>query len=296
MLKEKIKKTFSKENFKNMFTGYNIIKIIVFIVFIAYAVSLLIPFLWMFLNMFKDSGEFNDGNVFGLPAVWKFSNIVDTFNFQIAGQSILSMFLTSIITTALGTIIHVMLSVFAAYAVAKYNFPGKKIILAVAIFTMIVPIVGTLPAQVRMMDTFNLNGSLLGVLFLYSGCLGFNFILLHSAFETISWGYAEAAEIDGANRFQILFRVMIPIAKGPIISVAILQIIALWNDYSTPFLFMNNQKTLAVGLQDFQTQYLGEKQPLVFTAIIISLLPILILFAIFEKTIMENTVAGGLKG
>ncbi len=296
MSKNTTRKFFTKENLKTLFTGYNVIKAIVFVIFIAYAVSLLVPFLWMVLNMFKDTGEFNDGNVFGFPLVWKFSNIIDTLKFEIGGQSILSMFFMSIITTALGTFIHVMLSVFAAYAVAKYDFPGKKLILGAAIFTMIVPIVGTLPAQVRMMDTFNMNDSLIGILFLYSGCLGFNFILLHSSFETISWGYAEAAEIDGANRFQILFKVMIPIAKGSIISVTILQIIALWNDYSIPFLFMHSNQTLAVGLQSFQAQFLGKQQPLVFTAIIISLLPILVLFAIFEKTIMENTVAGGLKG
>ena len=296
MSKNTTRKFFTKENLKTLFTGYNVIKAIVFVIFIAYAVSLLVPFLWMVLNMFKDTGEFYDGNVFGFPSVWKFSNIIDTLKFEIGGQSILSMFFMSIITTALGTFIHVMLSVFAAYAVAKYDFPGKKLILGAAIFTMIVPIVGTLPAQVRMMDTFNMNDSLIGILFLYSGCLGFNFILLHSSFETISWGYAEAAEIDGANRFQILFKVMIPIAKGSIISVTILQIIALWNDYSIPFLFMHSNQTLAVGLQSFQAQFLGKQQPLVFTAIIISLLPILVLFAIFEKTIMENTVAGGLKG
>ena len=201
----------------------------------------------------------------------------------------------SIVTTALGTFINVGLSAISAYCVAKYNFPGKKIILGAAIFTMVVPIVGTLPAQVKMMDFLRINNSLIGVLFLYSGCFGFNFIMLHSSFETISWSYAEAAQIDGANRFQILFRVMLPLAKGPIIAVSILQAIIIWNDYSTPFLFMGNLKTLAVGLQELQSAANGN-YPLQFAGVMVAVIPIAILFACFQKTIIKNTVAGGLKG
>ena len=132
----------------------------------------------------------------------------------------------------LGTAINVGLSAISAYCVSKYKFPGRKLIYGAAIFTMIVPIVGTLPAQVKMMETFGMMDSLIGVLFLYSGCFGFNFIMLYGAFETISWSYAEAAQMDGANRFQILFRIMLPIARGPIIAVCILQAIVYWNDYS----------------------------------------------------------------
>ena len=162
---------------------------------------------------------------------------------------------------------------------------------------MVVPIVGTLPAQVKFMEFLHLDDSLIGVLFLYSGAFGFNFILLHSSFESVSWSYAEAAQMDGAGHFGIFFKVMIPMCKGPIISCCILQAITLWNDYSTPFLFMNSHSTLAVGLQAIQAELQIKGQyPLVFAAMIISILPVLILYACFQKKIIENTVAGGLKG
>ena len=162
---------------------------------------------------------------------------------------------------------------------------------------MVVPIVGTLPAQVRFMEFLGLEDSVIGVLFLYSGAFGFNFILLNASFESVSWSYAEAAQMDGASHFGIFFKVMIPMCRGPIISCCVLQAIALWNDYSTPFLFMSSHKTLAVGLQSIQyeLQIYGQ-YPLVFAAMIISIVPVLILFACFQKKIMENTVAGGLKG
>lgn len=280
---------------KRKFSVYKTVKPIMFGVFVVYAVSLIVPFLWMLISSFKSVGEFNGGNFFGFPTDWTFTNLFKVMSLEIEGQTIWNMLLMSIITTVLGTVISVGLSTIAAYVVAKYNFPGKKLILGAAIFTMVVPIVGTLPAQVQMLQKFQMMDSLVGVLFLYSGCFGFNFIMLHSSFETISWSYAEAAQIDGANRFQIMFRIMLPLAKGPIIAICILQAIVLWNDYSTPFLFMNSTKTLAVGLQQLQETQ-TDKYPMVFSAVMVAVIPIVILFACFQKTIIKNTVAGGLKG
>lgn len=281
---------------RKKFTVYRMVKPVMFTIFVVYSVSLIVPFLFMLMNSFKSVGEFNSGNIFGFPTDWSIGNISEVMSMQMDnGQTIWNMLLMSVITTALGTVISVGLSTISAYVVAKYNFPGKKLILGAAIFTMVVPIIGTLPAQVQMLETFGMMDSLVGVLFLYSGCFGFNFIMLHSSFETISWSYAEAAQIDGANRFQIMFRIMLPLAKGPIIAVCILQAIVLWNDYSTPFLFMNSNKTLAVGLQELQTGHTSE-YPLVFSAVMVAVIPILILFACFQKTIIRNTVAGGLKG
>ena len=277
---------------------YQAIKVVVFIVFALYAVSLAFPFFWMLFNSVKPNGEFLSGNIFGLPEKATFKNYVNILQYRIGGESIFQMFLTSVVLTVLGTFVNVFFSTISAYCVAKYNFPGKKLVMGVAIFTMIIPIVGTLPAQVQMMELFHLDDSMAGVLFLYSGCFGFNFILMHSSFESISWTYAEAAQIDGANRANILFQIMLPIASGPIVAVCVLQAINVWNDYSTPFLFMPSHKTLAVGLQRLQGELSGRggNYPGIFAAVIIAVLPIFVLYACFQKKIMENTVAGGLKG
>ena len=101
--------------------------------------------------------------------------------------------------------------------------------------------------------------------------------------------------MDGANRFSIFFRVMLPMAKGPIIACSILQAIALWNDYSTPYLFMPSHYTLAVGLYELQSEFSGSgNYPMMFTTVIIALVPVL--DSCFQKKIIENTNAGGLKG
>lgn len=288
-------------NKKKKNLGLKIGMIIAFIIFALYSLSLLFPFVWMVINSLRDVNEWQQTVSFkdywSLPTVWNFSNYTEILKTEIEGNSILSMVILSVILTVLGTIINVFFSACAAYVMAKYEFPGKRIIFALAIFAMVVPIVGTLPAQVKFMETLGLDDSIVGVLFLYSGAFGFNFILLLSSFESISWTYAEAAQMDGAGHFGIFFKVMIPMCKGPIIACCILQAITLWNDYSTPFLFMNSTPTLAVGLQIIQEEFTsGGEYPLVFAAMIISILPVLILYACFQKKIIENTVAGGLKG
>lgn len=128
------------------FGMYQAIKVVVFIVFALYAVSLAFPFFWMLFNSVKPNGEFLSGNIFGLPEKATFKNYVNILQYRIGGESIFQMFLTSVVLTVLGTFVNVFFSTISAYCVAKYNFPGKKLVMGVAIFTMIIPIVGTLPA------------------------------------------------------------------------------------------------------------------------------------------------------
>ena len=281
--------------------GYKSVKWIVFVIFTFYALTLVIPFVWMLLNSVKSDADFTK-NIWGLPEVFEGKNFIEILQYKVITvsgneETVLEMVGWSILTTVCGTFINVFLSAVSAYVISKYNFPGKGIIYGLAIFTMVVPIVGTLPAQVNMMETLHLDDSFFGVMFLYSGCFGFNFIMLYSAFNSISWSYAEAANLDGASRFKIFFKIMLPMAKGPIIACCILQAITLWNDYSTPYLFMPSHYTLAVGLYELQSEFIGiGNYPMLFCSVIIGLIPVLIIYTCFQKQIIENTNAGGLKG
>ena len=282
---------------KKVNVGYHVTKWVVFVIFIMYALTLLVPFLWMILNSVKTGAEFNAGNYFGIPKEFAGKNFVEVMSMKVGNETIAMMFLMSVVTTVLGTLINVGLAACLAYVVAKFKFPGRGILYGVAIFSMVVPIVGTLPAQMNMMQTLGLNDSLIGVLFLYSGCFNFNFILLYSAFSSISNTYMEAASVDCAGRFKTFFKIMLPMAKGPIIAASILTAIGYWNDYQTPYLYLpDDYKTLAVGLQQFQKDYSGVNYPMVFASMLISIAPILILYIVFQKRIIESTNAGGLKG
>ena len=271
---------------------------IIFFVFLVYAITLIYPFVWFLFNSFKDKTEWLT-NKFSLPGSPTFKNYTTNVMQYTSstGYNIAQMFSLSLVITLVGTVLAVLASCMAAYVVSRYDFKAKQVIYAIAVFVIVVPLVGTLPAKIQLMQTIGLYDTLPGLFFLYSGAFGLNFILLHGFFENLSWSYAEAAYIDGANDFTVFFKVMLPLSKGPVVSVGILQLISIWNDYSTPLIFLPSMTTLAVGLHEFQKACIGKYDyPSMFAAIVIATTPVIVLFACFQKTIIENTVAGGLKG
>ena len=279
--------------------GTRVLFIVMFVILVLFVISFIFPFAWILMNAFKPTSEFGL-NMMGWPKNFTFENFANAFTYRNAAtrnKTIMEMLLMTILIAGVGTIVTVFTSTAAAYVVAKYKFFGRNVIFAVVIFSLIVPIVGSLPSQMQMMkNVLHLDGTWIGCVFIYSGGFGANFLLLYSFFKNLSWTYVEAAKIDGANDFVIFFRIIIPMAKGPIIAISIIQLIGLWNDYQTPSIYLPKYPTLAVGLQYLFDKMQSQSYPMMFATIIIAILPILILFAAFSKTIMENTSVGGLKG
>jgi len=287
-----MEKTYSK--------GQKAILWTVFAIFSIYAFTLIFPFVWMLINSFKTNQEFFT-NIWSLPKNIGFKNYVSAFNYvkktKYGSFNLASMFFVSVFLTVVGTIINTLLSAMTAYVVAKYDFFGKKAIYNIAIFSMIIPIVGTLPSQIRLMNFLKINDSIIGILILYSNPLGLSFLILYGYFKNVSPTYQEAAFIDGAGHFQVFLKIMLPMARPTLIALAIINGIGIWNDYLTPAIFLKSIPTLAVGIDDLSVLMRGQAAYAeMFATMIISIIPILIIFVIFRKTIMENTIAGGLKG
>ena len=133
-----------------------------------------------------------------------------------------------------------------------------------------------------------------------SGGFGFNFVMVYGFFRSISTTYAEAAQLDGASDFTVFIKVMIPQVMPSLIAIGIISAINYWNDYFTPYMYLRQFPTVAVGLQklvdlaEYGTD--GASVTVLFAAMLISIIPPVAVFVAFQKTIMENTVAGGLKG
>lgn len=284
---------------KHRSLGEKIVYGIMFVVFTIFALSFIIPFLWILMNSFKTTKDYTN-NFNGFPKEWTLDNFVKAFTFKdrsTNNYTILQMLGMSILVAGGGTLATIFFSSCAAYVVAKYRFPGRSIIFGVVIFSLIVPIVGALPSQIQLMKALHLDGKIIGCIFIYSGGFGMNFMLLYSFFKNLSWTYVEAAKIDGAGDFKIFFRIIMPLAKGPIVAVTVMQLIGLWNDYLTPSIFLPEKPTLAYGLRALtEKMYQNSNYTLLFATIIVTMLPIIILFCCFSKTIMENTSIGGLKG
>lgn len=269
---------------------------IVSAVFFLYALSLIFPFVWTLYNSFKDNREFfAEGGVWNLPRLWKYENYINVWK----EYDLLIYFWNSIKITAIGTFLSVLNSSTAAYVVAKYSFRGQRLIYTTVISVMLIPGIGSLSALYRFMNQTGLYNTHIGLLLLYAGGLGMGFLILYGFFQGVSWSYAEAAFVDGATDWQVFVHVMLPQAKPAIGAVSIIQGIAIWNDYFNPYMFLQDKTkyTLSVGLRQIVLeQSYAADWPKMFAAMIIATVPILILYAATQNTLIENTVAGGLKG
>ena len=268
---------------------------IMFVLFVFYAISLLFPFLWCFMNSFKGMQEFFY-NVNGLPVVWYFDNWKTSFTLSIDNNiTIPQMYLNSVILTVGCTFFSMFSCSATAYVLTKFDFYGKSAIYTAAIVIMMIPTMGSMAAMYRLYNNIGLINTYTGIFITSMGGFGSGFLLLYGFYKNLSWTYAEAAQIDGAGHFRIYFGIMLPMAVPALTAVGILTGIGFWNDYFTVYMYAPEKANIAYGIQRISSEA-GADLPQVFAAMMLSVIPVLVVFACFQKTIMQNTAVGGGKG
>jgi len=281
--------------------------ILLTIFFVFYAFLILFPYFFIFLNSFKDGAiEFKD-NPLGLPKNFSFGNYLSIFNldeYGIDDFNLVTMFKNSIILCFVSPTLNMISTVTAGYFMAKYNFKGKKIVYFMYILPMILYICGTLTSTYYLIDKMHLVGSMTSIFIMSCGGTGMSFLLVYSLFRNVSDTYMEAAEIDGAGYYTIFFKVMLPHALGLIGTLWIMGFIGTWNDFGTPLVFLGNEPenlTLATGIYYLEKRlstagFLNQNYPVYYAGIISSVVPIIIVFLIFQDKIMKLSIGGGIKG
>ena len=268
---------------------------VMFALFVIYSITLIYPFVWCLINSFKAFDDFLF-NVNGLPETWTLLNWKESFTLTIDNNvTIPKMYLNSFILTVGCTFLSLFSCGSAAYILTKYDFPGRSAVYTAAVVIMMIPTMGSMAAMYKLYNDIGLINTYTGVFITAMGGFGSGFLLLYGFFKNLSWSYAEAAQIDGAGHFRVFFQIMLPMATPALISVGILQAIGFWNDYFTVYMYAPEKATIAYGIQRINSEA-GVDLPKVFAAMMLSILPILIVFACFQKVIMNNTSVGGLKG
>lgn len=268
---------------------------IMFALFVLYAISLLFPFLWCLMNSFKGMQEFFY-NVNGLPEKWYFDNWKNSLTLSIDNNiTIPQMYLNSVILTVGCTFFSMFSCSATAYVLTKFDFYGKSAIYTAAIVIMMIPTMGSMAAMYRLYNTIGLINTYTGIFITAMGGFGSGFLLLYGFYRNLSWTYAEAAQIDGAGHFRIYFGIMLPMAVPALTAVGILTGIGFWNDYFTVYMYAPGKANIAYGIQRISSEA-GADLPQVFAAMMLSVIPVLVVFACFQKTIMQNTAVGGVKG
>ncbi len=283
--------------------------IILMSVLILYSVSLLLPILWGLSTSLKTDLDFYL-NPFWLPDGWfwnwQWSNYSYAFmNFVVkveagAGFRIIymeEMFLYTILYALGCAFFQSFVCCVVAYMVVKFDYFFSKVIYTVVIVAMILPIVGSLPSEIQMSRALGFFDTIWGMWIMKSHFLGMYFLVFHAMFRGIPKEFADAARVDGAGNFQVLFSIMMPLVRNTLFTVILLNFIGYWNDYQVPLIYLPSYPTIAYGLYLFNFSTINSLStiPMKITGCMIMMLPILIVFLIFRNRLIGNISIGGLK-
>ncbi|HEX2132598.1 MAG TPA: carbohydrate ABC transporter permease [Actinophytocola sp.] len=270
---------------------------------LAWALITTLPLLWAIVSSFKTNTEFLS-DPWGLPATLRFDNFVRAWSTANIGQ----YFVNSVIVVLISVPLTMLLGAMAAYVLARYDFPGNRAVYFGFVGGMIFPVFLALVPLffvVRNLQNVPLFGEFLGLnsylslaLVYAAFSLPFTVFFLTAFFRTQPTSIAEAAIMDGCSHFGLFFRVMLPMAKPGLISIGLFNVLGHWNQYILPVVLMNDpeKKVLAQGLASLAISqgYRGDWTAL-FAGLVIALLPVLIVYILFQKQVQAGLTAGVLK-
>jgi N-acetylglucosamine transport system permease protein len=267
-------------------------------VFLAgWAVLTTFPLLWAVLSSFKSDDEILS-DAWGLPSRLRVSNWARAWNEAHIGR----YFLNSVIVVAGALLLTMLLGAMAAYVLARYDLRGLRIVYFAFAGGMVFPVFLALVPLFFVVKNLGLLGTLPGLILVYTAySLPFTVFFLTAFFRTLPTAVAEAAMVDGCTHWSLFFRIMLPMARPGLISVGIFNFLMQWNQYIFPILLMQGQGSekrwvLAQGLTALSVNqgYAGDFGGL-FAGMTIAMLPVLLLYIVFQRQVQSGLTAGQLK-
>ena len=281
----------------------NALYVVIGVILFSYAASIIYSLVWALGVTLKPYSEFLNTPLKVFPKEFTYKNWVKAINelkIDIDGKPVYieTMFLNSFLYSVGCAFISSTMQCIAAYLTSKYKFKFGKVVYGIVIVTMILPIVGSLPSELQMLNALNLHDTFIGILILKANFLGTYFLVFYAIFKSISWSYAESAFIDGASHFRVMIQIMLPLVKTTFFAVFMLNFIMYWNDYQGPMLYLPSYPTAAFGMyyMKFAATSSFGREHMQLTGCMLMTIPIVIVFVIFQKRLMGNLTIGGIKG
>ena len=274
----------------------SILNIVVFIFLSLWCLSMFACLFWLVNNSLKSGLEYEWSQVELAKEPMKYiRNYIDAFTeMTVKGNNFFDMLWNTIWMTFGNISLQLISSLTFAYIIARYKFPGRDLIYWIVIIRMMLVTVGTLPATYRVYDFLGITNS---PLFLITNLHGTaNFLIYYSVFKGMSREYAESAFVEGASHFKVFYKIMIPQAVGVIIATVTTSFIANWNEYMTFILYMDKYPSIASGIYYFKLASEMNNYPMLLAAVVMSIIPVVVLFATFQKQFINIDLSGGLKG
>lgn len=272
--------------------GGVIVRTIAYVALVVLAVSIIYPLVWMALNGFKSNAELF-GDPWGLPATWRWENFAKAWNLGVVRYLVNSVIVT--VGTVTATI---LVSSMAAYGLTRQRIPFVGPVTLVLLGgMMLAPTVALIPLF-RLLQALHIFDTYLALIVLYTAFrISFSVFLIRAYMITLSPEMEDAAVVDGANRWQIFWLVIMPLSRPIIVSAALLQALFSWNEFAFALVFINNTelKTLPVGLLQMQGRVLSD-WPVLFAALTMAAIPMILLFLVGQRQFIRGLAEGFGKG
>ena len=258
-----------------------------------FALFFLLPLLWMIVTAFKPFEEWLTPN--WIPVNPTLENFTSIFNDK--SLPILNWFFNSLLIALLFTLAILIIDSLAGYAYARLEFPGKNLLFGLMLATLVMPGIMFLIPNYLTVANLKWIGTIQGVI--APGLAGvFGVFFMRQFFESRPKELEEAAYIDGASVWQTFISVILPLSKGPIITLGIITFLTSWNEFLWSLLILGGKRTaltLPVGLATLQGQYTFDYGKLMAGALVLTI-PVLIIYAFFQRYIIRSISMTGIKG
>ncbi len=253
----------------------------------------LAPFFFMLMNSFRKQFDMLQQGVFHLPDPWIIENYVEVITHGFFGY-----FLRSVLVVTVSLLLMLIISAFAAYPLSRMKFRLNGFIYASIVAMMSVPMHVTLIPVFKLTTTIGLYdslGSLIGPYVAFA--LPMSVFILTAFMKTIPKEVEESAEIDGCNRYQNFFMMILPLSKSGLSTLAIYNGVSMWNEFAfaNTFLITPEKKTLPLALGQFKGEH-SLNIPINMAVLTLSVLPMIILFVVFQDKLVKGMMAGAVKG
>ena len=267
-------------------------KVVQYLVLILVFILLVGPFVWELSLSFKGKGD----NVYAVPPyiipktpTW--NNYISVFR-QVP---VFRYMLNTVIVAILSIGGNVIFSTMAGYALGRLKWRGRNLLFTIFMGTMVIPVEGVVISQFLIVRSVGLQNTLLAVAL--PGMVGaVNILLMTNAFKSIPDELEEAAEVDGANLWQRFYRICVPQVKGTMTVVGIFAFVGAWNDFLWPLIVISDESnyTLTLGMNRLKGMFISDPR-LIAAGALVSLIPILVFFACFQRYFFRGLEQGGIK-
>lgn len=269
-------------------------KAVITAIMFAISILFLLPFVWMLVTSFKVESDVFVYPIQWIPRTW---NAIENYKEVWFGEYPFYIYYwNSIKVSVITTLTSCTVSALAAYGFSKIHFKGSSALFLVVLITYMIPGQAILIPQFILYRNIGLFDSHLGLIVLGSFSVLGTF-MLRQFFMGIHQEFIESAKIDGASHPRIFWSVALPLVKPAVATYAILRFIWTWNDYQNPLIFLRSDRlfTIQLGMQKF-TSMSGEFYSLIMAAAVSAIFPLLVVFIIGQKNVIEGIALGGVKG